>query len=207
MKAIFVMVFLSFIIVACTTTKGTSAFECGAGGAAGGFLLCKALGGKNEQCATVAILTGVAGSAICYTYAASLEKRQQELVGKENDLDARLRYVRGVNEDSANFNQQLRQRVAKVTQHTDEVVAQIAKHSLSQDQIVAERKALDNEVKSAKDQLALEKHTLEEMKTFQAQQSARNRRDFEPEITKLEKSLAETQKHIALLASQPQRIA
>ena len=208
MRTPIVIVLASCLSAGCATTtdnQRTSALECGAGGAAGGFLLCKALGGDNKQCAAVAFLTGAGGAAICYSYAGNLEKRRQELAGKEADLDARLRYVRGVNEDSEKLNRQLRDRVANVTRHTNELVAQVNQKKLSQQNLTKEREALDNEVKVANEQLTLEKKALKDIKQLQAQH-ARNSHELDAEIAKQQRLLAETQRQTTALASQRQRI-
>lgn len=188
-----------------TNNQRTSALECGAGGVAGGFILCKLLGGDDKQCAVVAVVTGVGGTAICYSYAGNLEKRQQELAGKETDLDARLRYVRGVNEDSAKLNRQLRDRVVTVTQHTDALVAQVNLKKVSQQKLAKEQEALDLEIKVANEQLSLGKKTLEGMKQYRSTQ-APNSSKLDAEIAKQQRLLAETQRQTTALASQRRRI-
>jgi hypothetical protein len=208
MRTPIVMLLALCLSFGCATTSNnqrTSAVECGAAGAVGGLLLCKLMGGDDRQCAVVTVLAGAGGASICYVYAGNLEKRQKELAGKENDLDARLRYVRGVNEDSAKLNQQLRDRVTKVTRHTDDLVAQINQKTVSQQKLTQEREALDNEVKAANEQLALEKKALDDMKQFQAQHAGKSR-ELDSEIAKQRRLLAETERQTTALASQRERI-
>jgi hypothetical protein len=190
----------------CATQQQTAALECGAAGAAGAFLLCRVLGGDNRMCAPLAVVVAAGGGAICYTYAGSLEKRQQQLAGQENNLDARLQYVRGLNEDSEKLNRQLEARVKDSTQRADEVVAQINLKTISQAELAKAREALDNEVRSANTQFELATKALEDMKRFQAQRAPESRA-LDAEIARQEKLLAETQRQTSTLAAQRQRIA
>jgi ABC-type phosphate transport system auxiliary subunit len=206
MKTPIVLALASIMTLSCATPQGTSSLECGAGGALGGYALCKLLGGDDKKCLAAAVLTGVAGGAICYTYAANLQKRQQELAGKENDLDARLRYVRGLNEDTEKLNRQLSQHVAEVTKHTEEVRAKIARKEITQQQLAKEEEALANEKKAANEQLKLAQEQLADMKRFRDQQRGRNTADLDIQIAKLEGLLAQTRKETSALASQRLRV-
>jgi uncharacterized protein YeaO (DUF488 family) len=205
MKTQVVTVLLSLIAIGCATPEQQAALEGGVGGAASGYLLCKLLGGDDKKCVAAAVVAATAVGVISYSYASSLKKWRKELVGKENDLDARLRYVRGVNEDTEKLNQQLCQRVTQVTRHTDQVVASIQRKSISPEQLSKERDALDNEVKAANTQVALVKRALDDMKRFQAQQ-ARKSRELDAEIAELQRLYAKTQRETSALASQRQRI-
>jgi hypothetical protein len=189
----------------CSTPQGTSAVECGAGAAGGAFLLCKAFGGKDDTCAAVAAAGGVGGATICYSYADNLEKRRQQLAGHENDLDARLAYVRGLNQDAEKLNAQLRSRVAEVTRHTNDTVAKVQQGQMNQQRLKEEQTALDNEIAAANQQAAQARAALQDMKRFRAQQAQRSEQ-LDAEIAKQTQLLEETERQTSALASQRQRV-
>jgi hypothetical protein len=196
---------ISCMTLGCSTTQGTAAVECGAGAAGSAFLLCKALGGDNDKCAALAAVGGAGGATFCYNYADKLEKRRQELGGRENDLDARIEYVRNLNQDAEQLNAQLRTRVTEVTQHTDEVVSKVSQGELTKDQLKQEQAALDHEIQSVSHQAAQERDALEEMKRFQARQEQRSQA-LDAEIVKQEQLLIDTERQTSALAAQRQRV-
>lgn len=215
MKLIAVM--LLALVTGCSTLGGTggtgrssgmAALECGAVGAGLATAICIAAGGSAAACAGAAAGGGALGAGICYTYAQKYEKRRQELAGKENDLDARLKYVRGLNEDSEKLNQDLNARVEQVSKRADKIVTQMREGTISQQQLVKEREELLKEENVAKDQVALEKSALEDMKQFQARQAQTGNEsaELDAEIRKQERLLAETQNATRALAAQRQRI-
>jgi hypothetical protein len=209
-----IAVILLALMAGCSTmgekpgSSGMAALECGAVGAGLATAICIAAGGSAAACAGAAAGGGALGAGICYTYAQKYEKRRQELAGKENDLDARLKYVRGLNEDSEKLNQDLNVRVAQVSKRADEIVAQIRQGSISQQELTKEREKLLKEENSAKDQVALEKSALEDMKNFQSRQAQTGNEsaELDAEIRKQERLLAETQNATRALAAQRQRI-
>ena len=217
MKVIAALLLLT-MITGCSTVGGTrgssgmAALECGAVGAGLAAAICLAAGGNAATCAGAAAGGGLLGAGACYTYAEKYEKRRQELAGKEDDLDARLKYVRGLNEDSKKSNEEINKRVAQVSKHTDTVVAQIEQGTISQQELAKEREALLKEEKLANDQVALEKSALEDMKRFQAEQKRKTGADsathakLDAEIKKQQRLLEETQMQTSALASQRQRI-
>ncbi len=213
-----IAVLLLIMITGCSTVGGTrgssgmAALECGAVGAGLATAICLAAGGNAATCAGAAAGGGLLGAGVCYTYAEKYEKRRQELAGKENDLDARLIYVRGLNEDSQKLNQDLNARVTQASKRTDTIVAKIKQGTLSQQEVTKEREALLKEENAAKDQVALEKSALEDMKRFQTEERRKTGADsaahaeLDAEIKKQERLLAETQNATSALASQRQRI-
>jgi hypothetical protein len=206
MNRITVITLLSSItLLGCSTPQGRAAFECGAGSAAATYALCKLTGGKNDTCNKVALGSGLGGAAVCYTYASSLKARSSILAGRENDLDARLRYVRGLNEDAERLNAELRTRVAAVAQHTDEVIMKINQNKISLQQLNDEKSALDVEISAVNQQIVLERQALEDMKRFQASQ-ARKSQALDAEIAKQESLLYESERQTSALAAQRQRV-
>jgi hypothetical protein len=210
----FAAVLLLALMTGCSTvggkpgSSGMAALECGAVGAGIATAICIAAGGKAAACAGAAAGGGALGAGICYTYAQKYEKRRQELAGKENDLDARLKYVRGLNEDSEKLNQDLNARVEQVSKRTDKIVAQVNEGAISRQELIKEREGLLKEENAAKGQVALEKSALDDMKRFQARQAQAGNEsaELDAEIQKQERLLAETQNATRALAAQRQRI-
>ncbi len=189
-------------------SSGMAALECGAVGAGLATAICIAAGGRAAACAGAAAGGGALGAGICYTYAQKYEKRRQELAGKENDLNARLKYVRGLNEDSEKLNQDLNARVEQVSKRTNRIVTQMNEGAISQQELAKERERLLKEETAAKDQITLEKSALEDMKQFQARQvqTGNESAELDAEIEKQERLLSETQNATRALAAQRQRI-
>jgi chromosome segregation ATPase len=195
---------VALLVSGCATSQQNSALECGAGGAVASALICKLAGGSNAQCAGVGVLTGAIGATACYAYADSLEKRRQELAGKENDLNARLRYVHGINDDAEKLNDRLRSRVTEVTQAADKLVITSQSGRMSQRDLQSERQKLDGELKSANEQLLAEGSAVADMKQYRARNAVENA-ELDADIVKQDQLYRETQRQITALANQRQR--
>jgi hypothetical protein len=196
---------LASLLAACSTPEQQSALECGGVTAAVAFAACKLAHGNTATCAAIGAGGGALGGAACYGLAKHLDDRRKELAGRENDLDARLQYVRGVNQDSEQYNAQLRKSVSDVTAQTDNTVQQIKQGALTADQIASARQALDKQIADAYTQLSAQKLALQDMKQFQARQPKPSP-DLDAEIQKEQSILAATQRDTQALASQRQRI-
>lgn len=193
-------------LVGCQTTSQTASLQCGAGGAVGGYLLCKALGGSDAQCLGAGAVIGAGGAALCYNYASNLERRRAELAGHENDLNARIRYVRGMNEDTEKLNAELGERVAATTRSTDELVAQIQQRRITQQQLAKERQARDDEVKAARAQVTKGEGALQEVKAYRAQRGGTASPELDQAIARQEKLLVDAQRQVQLLSVQRARV-
>lgn len=189
----------------CATQQQTSALECGAGAAGVSYLVCKAMGKSDSDCARIAVVGAGLGAAACYSYAGRLEKRKQQLAGRENDLDARLRYVRGLNEDGERLNQELRDRVAVAEKRSNELSGQVKASTAAGEQLARERQRLDDELKAANQQVALQRDALTEVKSYRASRTAPSP-DLDTEIAKQDRLLAEAQRHVDALASLRERV-
>lgn len=192
-------------LAGCATQQQQSSLECGVGGAAVGYLACKAFGGKDSDCARLAVVGGVVGGAVCYSYAGRLEKRKKELAGREQDLNAQLQYVRGLNEDGQQLNAELRQRVEAATQRVAQLSAKTGQQRASADQIAKERKQLDEEYNAANKQVALQSGALAEAKGFQTKRASASP-DLDSEIAKQERLLADAQRQLAALSQLRERV-
>jgi hypothetical protein len=219
MKKLIAPLLLSTVIVAgCATTSGslsrptTAGLECGGGAAAAALLACKLAGGSNAVCAAATGGALVLGGGACYAFASHYEKRREELAGKENDLDARLKYVKGLNEDSEKLNKQLNTRLAEVSTRTDEISTEIEQGTITRQQLAKEREKLQKEEQAARDQVGLQKAALDDMKRFRAQLPGEASEDqarvaeLDAEIAKLERLLREAQGATTAFAAKAGRI-
>ena len=194
-----------FSLAACETQSQTASLQCGAGGAVIAFAVCKALGRPDAECARAAAVIGIGGAAICYSYAANLERRRKELQGHENDLDRRIQYVRGLNQDTQQLNTELSGRVAAVTQDTDKVVAQIQQRRLTQQQLAQAQQARDAEVSKAESQVVKSREALTEVKTYRAQLKQPSA-DLDVAIAKQQQLYDDSEHQVQLLAAQRARV-
>ncbi|TCK43737.1 hypothetical protein B0G84_2079 [Paraburkholderia sp. BL8N3] len=201
----FMITLFAVFTAACETTQQTASLECGAAGLGVAFLLCKAAGGSNATCAAVGGVAAVGGGVLCYSLSDKLDKRRKELAGHENDLDARLRYVKGINADTAKYNEDLKKQVAALSQHTDTLVQQIQQKTADEKKLADQRKALDAAIKNASDSVAAQRNALNFMRSYQAEQAGKSQ-DLAAEVQRQQMLLAETQRETSALAAQRQRI-
>jgi hypothetical protein len=194
---------LCMLAVGCATQPQTASLECGVGGVAAAYLVCKALGKSDRDCAGFAVVGGGVGAAVCYSYASNLEKRRKQLAGRENDLDAQLQYVRGLNEDGQRLNTELRQRVDVATKRAQELSAQVGANRASER--AKEKQRLEGEVKAASQQVELQKNAVQEVKSFQDKRRTPSA-DLDAEIAKQDRLLADAQRQVAALASLQERV-
>jgi hypothetical protein len=164
------------------------------------------------MCLGIAVGAGGLGGLACHSLASSYEKSRQELAGKENDLDARLKYVRELNEASEKLNNELNVRVAEVSKRNGETVKRIEQGNISSGELAKEREALLKEEQNARDQVKLEEAALKDMKKFQKEQLGKNTGDkalhaeLDAEIQKQERLLQETAAASRAFANESARI-
>jgi hypothetical protein len=194
------------MLMGCATQEQTSAVECGGGSALGAVLLCKLAGGNNGTCAAIAAGAAAAGAAICYSYASKIQKHRRELVGHEQDLDARIKYLREVNQETVELNRQLATKVDSVTRSTDQVVDIIARGQVTQAQVDHQRQALDKEVKAAQGQVNTVAQELQSAQQFRAQLKSGSSADLDTEIARLQDLLSQAQRSSNVIAAQGMRI-
>lgn len=194
---------VTFTLTGCATQQQTSSLECSVGAAAAAYIACKLLGNSDSSCAGFAAVGGGIGAAACYNYAGRLEQRRKALAGREQDLDAQLKYVRGLNEDGQQLNADLRERVNAASKRVADLSAQAARQKLSADQLAKERTRIDGEWQAANKNVDLQSSALAEVKTYQAKRTSD---DLDNEIAKQEKLLADARLQVAKLASLRERV-
>lgn len=196
---------LCLSLAACQTQQQTAAAQCGLGAAGAAYLTCKLLGKSDSQCLAAAVVGGGVGAVVCHNYADRLDKRRQALAGQENNLDARIRYVRGLNEDSAQFVTALGEQVATSSKRTDDLLVRYRQGKLTQTQLAEEGKKLDQDVAVASTQLKKGDEALQEVKTFRAQRKP-NSADLDVAIVQQERLLADARRQVDQLAAQRARV-
>lgn len=203
MKQLVIFIFVVCLITGCATpnqrakTEGTvGGGLIGAGlGAAIGF----AVGGPRGAIIGAAIGAGT-GSVIGYSYADNVTKRQKELVGRENDLDARIKFARGVNEDTEEHNR----RLGEDLRQSEAKIDQLKANSRG---LKKEKQTLTTKVEDANKQLARAEQEMQGLKTWRSQQpQAPKSGELDAEITKLETTLAKLRTNTTALASMNQRM-
>lgn len=205
MKKLLIPVFCAVLVSSCATqsqqtkTEGT-AWGC-AGGALVGGLAGWAIGGSTGA-AIGAGTGGLAGCAVGYSYANNLDNRRKELAGKENDLDAQIKYATDVGNDTQQYNQDLKTKIEEFNQKVSELKSKAGSQESA-------RKELENEINAERQQAQQASAKLEQaLNTSKALRSTQSKQstELDVKIKKLENNLAQLQQNTKALASMSQRI-
>lgn len=196
---------LASLTAACATQQQNASLECGAAGLGVAFLACKLAGGNDAVCAAVGAGVGLGAGAICYKLSDDLDKQRKELAGHENDLDARIRYMKSVNAASAKYNDDLKKQVVTLTQHTDIVVQKIHDKTIDQQALDKERSRLDAAVKDANQSVAAQQDAVNYMRSLQAEHAFHDQQ-YTQELQRQQQLLAQTRQTAQAVAAQRQRV-
>lgn len=208
MKSIGAIIFIVCLTAGCATQSQRAHTEGTAAGAGIGALLGAALGAAvgDEKGALIGAATGaLVGGIAGYSYADSIAKRRAELAGKENDLDARIAFARGLNEDTQKYNEQLVNDINSLEAKVNALATQYKEQQITQQQLGTERQVLENKVHNAQQQLQLATEQSDDLKRFRSQQTAPSD-TLDIEITRLEGQLAQLKANTTTLASLSRRI-
>jgi exonuclease VII small subunit len=189
---------LALALAGCATRQQTSGLECGVTAGAAALVLCKLMGKSDRDCAGLGVVGAGLGAAACYSYAGRLEQRREQLAGHEHDLDARLAYVRGLNEDGAQLNRELQARVESASQRVAALAEQSRRQQVTAEQVARERRQLDGEIRAANQQVTLQQGALVEVKGLQKRGTSP---DLDREIARQDRLLAQAQQHLATMVS------
>lgn len=209
MKRIIALAVVVLFVTGCATQDQQAKTEGTAVGALGGALLGAAIGGLATGSARgAAIGAGVGaltGGVAGFVYANNIVKRREELAGKENDLDAQIKFARGVNEDTQKYNRKLASDVTTFKSDIDRLVAQNKKEQVQNEELLAKKQQLNEKVKTVQNDLASAEEQLQELKSFRSRQTNPSK-ELDMEIKKLEGSLAQLKSNTSSLAALNQRI-
>ena len=209
MKRLLALAVVVLFVTSCATqgdqarTEGTL---IGTGlGAAIGAGIGYAIGGSGTAAGIGAAIGGLAGGAGGYVYADRIAKRHEELAGKENDLDARVTFAQGVNQDTQEYNARLQKEVNELEPKITELAAKKEKQEVTQRELEKEKQRLATRVNDANKQLALGQDELQGLKKFRSEQK-KSSKELDDQIKTLETSLAQMKSNTSALASLNQRI-
>ena len=217
MKRLGALAAILLFVASCATqgdqarTEGTLA---GAGiGAALGAGLGYLIGGSGTSAGIGAAVGALAGGVGGYAYADRVAKRHEELAGKENDLDARLVFARGINEDTLEYNRRLKKEVNALEPEINQLAEKKRTQEITAEELKEQKLALENRVEEANKQLALGQEQLQDLKKFRSGRTKtakgpdqKKSKELDAEIETLEKRLAELKSNTSALASLNQRI-
>jgi hypothetical protein len=202
-------VVLAVCLSSCATQSDKARSEGSTVGAGAGAATGAAIGailGRNRKSALIgAALGALVGAISGYVYADQIAKRHEELAGKENDLDARIAFARGVNEDTRDYNARLQQEVRDLAPKVAELAAKKKRQEITGQELAREKQALSTKISIANNQLTVGQKELQELKRFRSGQK-KTSEALDAEIKALEQNLAQMKTNTTALASLNQRI-
>ena len=95
--------------------------------------------------------------------------------------------------------------MAVAEKRSNELSGQVKASTAAGEQLARERQRLDDELKAANQQVALQRDALTEVKSYRASRTAPSP-DLDTEIAKQDRLLAEAQRHVDALASLRERV-
>ena len=209
MKRFITIAVVVLFVSSCATQSEQARTEGTLAGAGIGAVVGGGLGyliGRDAASAGIGAAIGaLAGGAGGYVYADRIAKRHDQLAGKENDLDARITFARGVNEDTQEYNARLQKEVNELEPRITELAAKKTNQEVTQRELEKEKQLLATRVKDANKQLALGQDELQGLKKFRSEQK-KSSKELDQEIKTLETSLAQMKSNTSALASLNQRI-
>ena len=209
MKRLVALAVVVFFVSSCATREQQAQTEGTAVGALGGALLGAAIGGiatrSGKGAGIGAGIGALTGGVAGFVYANSIVKRREELAGKENDLDAQIKFARGVNQDTQEYNRKLTSDVKNFKSDVERLEAQNRTQQVENEELIAKKQQLDEKVKTAQKDLASGEDQLQELKTFRSSQTKPSK-ELDAEIKKLEGNLAQLKSNTSSLAALNQRI-
>src|SRR5499425_619715 len=143
MKRLIAVAVVVLLVSSCATQDQQAQTEGTALGALGGALLGAAIGGlASGDARGAAIGAGIGaltGGVAGFVYAHSIVKRREELAGRENDLDAQIKFARGVNQDTQEYNQKIASDVKAYKSEIDRLVAESKKQKTQNEDLMAKK--------------------------------------------------------------------
>lgn len=196
------------LTAACASASKQAGLEGAAVGGGTTFAVCKALRRSTTTCGALAAVVGASAGIAVYKYAENLEERKKILQDREEDLNARLSYLKAVIADTESLKAGLEEHAEKMTRETDAVLANIQRNELTENERQEAQKSLDTSLETARKQIAAGQESLEEMKRFAAKRKAtlvQQEKELDTQIKKFDQLLADASRNTEALASQRQR--
>lgn len=123
----------------------------------------------------------------------------------ESDLDARLSYVKSINEDASKYLDALTKRINTQSQQLDALSRQAPRNATNAKRLEDSRKSLDAMLKEANDEILALRASLAYMRNYQADKHPSSR-ELDQEVKRQEDILKETQRQAEMLAQLRQRV-
>lgn len=208
MKAFLALAVAILFVTGCATQSEQARTEgslvgAGVGAAIGAGLGYAIGGGKGAGIgAGIGALVGGAGG---YVYADRVAKRHEALAGKENDLNARIAFAQGINEDTRKENERLEQEVGALKPKIAELEAKKKSQQVTQQELQKQKDALAARTQDAQKQADLCQKELDGLKQFRSEHAASSAA-LDEQINTLERNLAQMKVNTSALASLNQRI-
>ncbi len=208
MKKFIVLSILLIFISGCATKSQQTRTEGAAAGAGIGALAGGLIGlafGNKKGAAIGAGVGAILGVAAGYTYADNIANRHAELAGRENDLDARITFAEGINQDTQELNQLLERDIATLTPEINIINTQARQEKITQKELNEKRKSMKLKVEQTETALAAAENELKSLKKFQ-DRTPEQSDELDSEIAKLESNLEQLKRNTDTIASLSQRL-
>jgi hypothetical protein len=200
------LVAAALLLHGCANQQQRATAEGAGLGGVLGFGLCKLAGGRDGTCVAVGVAAAAAGALIARDYARRVEQRRAALRGHENDLDARLAWLRGLNQDSAKFNAELQARLDKRRGEVDDLKRRVAAGQGATPAVRQQREGLQQEVRALEQEVAAMEGRLREARRFRdgaaPRADAQRLAQMDAEIAALEKELVRSRAIAVAMARQ-----
>lgn len=206
--------------VGCVTTGTTSdeqqtkkegtAVGAGAGAVIGGII--GALVGGNTKGALIGAAVGAAAGGVAgYAYGNHVASKKAEYAKEEDWLNECIVSAQKVNQDTKAYNKKIRTDIVQLDKKTKELQKQYASQKANKQTLLAEKSTIDAAIKLTGEKLDRAKFELDSQKQAIAQVDKKAPADsskaLDAEIVKLEKLIAELEKHGKDLASLSSRMS
>jgi outer membrane lipoprotein SlyB len=209
MKKLLIILVFAALLSACATQSQQAKTEGTVVGSTLGALVGGGLGyafGGNATSAAIgagvgALLGGLGG----YAYADNINKSNQELVGKENDIDAQIQIAKNINGQLQANNQDVEKKIAQFNQDITSLETQAKDQVNQRKKLEATKQQMNEEYNKVQKSLVAAKKSLSELERLRNTNSSQSK-DLDAEIMKLKIAYNQLQQKSNALASKIQRI-
>lgn len=182
-----------------TIEEGTYEFIA-IGGVLGGILGAIA-GDDSKSIAKGAILGAAATGFAGNWYLKQQVKRNKKLKGKENELRARIDYIKGVNKDAEKYNDDLEAQIKTSKKNINKLRKEIENGRASQKELHKEQKKIAKQLEEAQINETILAEQVAEIKEYRKSQAIENG-ELRVEVEKIEKTLVMVRANINEMSKQ-----
>lgn len=187
-------------------TQNKAAAECAVAVAAVLIAECKFIEKKsNKVCALRALLAATGSAFACHYIQGTLLERKKQLQGHENELDAQLAYMRGVNEDVEKSNKQMRTAIEATEKRTDTLLSLQQQGQASKEDFDREREVQERDLAAVRNALKDQQAALDDAKKYKVSLKKPNP-DVDAQYASMQRQLTVTEAQLKELTALRQRI-